>query len=479
MTSVRRCFETKALMLMDLGILVLSYAIAAVQIWHLSGFASFAAFISMRIKVLNLLLALVIFYSWHTILSAFDLYGAGRHRGRKQEAFVVIKAMAMLVIVLMAVALCFRVEMITLPFVALFWVVSSSILILSRELMRQVSGRLHRHGHSLRHLLIVGTNPRAEAFAAAIESQPELGYKLIGFADEEWIGNRHFNGSGRSIVTGLEGFSSFLKGHVVDEIVIALPIKSFYSEAARIVWECQQQGVIVRGLTSLFDVQQRRITSGELEMAHVLTYSSNLCEGTPLVFKRLIDVIGASVLLILLAPILLIVGIMVRLESPGPALFVQERVGLNKRKFRMFKFRTMVADAEKLQLSLEALNEADGPVFKIKRDPRITRIGKYLRKASVDELPQLLNVLRGEMSLVGPRPLPMRDYQGFTDFWLHRRFSVRPGLTCLWQVTGRSATTFGRWMELDIQYIDNWSLWLDLKILAKTVPAVLVGRGAA
>ena len=144
----------------------------------------------------------------------------------------------------------------------------------------------------------------------------------------------------------------------------------------------------------------------------------------------------------------------------------------------MYKFRTMVANAEKQQLALEKLNEADGPVFKIKQDPRVTRVGKYLRKASIDELPQLLNVLKGDMSLVGPRPLPIRDYRALDQDWLHRRFSVRPGVTCLWQVQGRSSTTFGRWMELDMQYIDNWSLWLDLKILAKTLPAVLAGRGA-
>jgi lipopolysaccharide/colanic/teichoic acid biosynthesis glycosyltransferase len=187
---------------------------------------------------------------------------------------------------------------------------------------------------------------------------------------------------------------------------------------------------------------------------------------------------GASTLLILLAPMLLIVGLLIKSDAPGPALFVQERVGLNKRRFRMYKFRTMIANAEKQQAALEKLNEADGPVFKIKQDPRITRVGKVLRKTSLDELPQLFNVLKGDMSLVGPRPLPIRDYQAFDEDWLHRRFSVRPGITCLWQVHGRSATTFGRWMELDMQYIDNWSLWLDLKILAKTLPAVVGGRGA-
>ena len=158
--------------------------------------------------------------------------------------------------------------------------------------------------------------------------------------------------------------------------------------------------------------------------------------------------------------------------------FVQDRVGLNKRRFRMYKFRTMVGNAEKMQSELESLNEADGPVFKIKNDPRVTRLGKYLRKASLDELPQLWNVLMGDMSLVGPRPLDLRDYNGLDEDWLRRRFSVRPGITCLWQVNGRSSTSFQKWMELDLQYIDHWSLWLDVKVMAKTIPAVLRGVGA-
>jgi lipopolysaccharide/colanic/teichoic acid biosynthesis glycosyltransferase len=154
-------------------------------------------------------------------------------------------------------------------------------------------------------------------------------------------------------------------------------------------------------------------------------------------------------------------------------------VGLNKRRFRMYKFRTMFCDAEKKQCELESVNEADGPVFKIKNDPRLTRLGKYLRNASIDELPQLLNVLTGDMSLVGPRPLPIRDYRGFDQDRVRRRFSVRPGITCLWQVNGRSSISFKEWMELDLHYIDHWSFWLDVKLIAKTIPAVLRGVGAS
>ncbi len=479
MTNFRRQTLLKMLMLVDLAILAMSCVAASVQVWHLTASNSFAAFFSMRVKVLNILLVLGLFYAWHVIFSAFGLYGSRRLEDRKQEVIDVLKAVSVAVFVLAIVAPVFRVAMITPAFVAVFWALSSLSLILCRLLMRVFLAWFRRYGHNLRQVLIVGTNPRAEEFARIIEGRPELGYQLIGFADEEWAGNRDFAEKGKSIVTGLEGFSDYLRGHVVDEVVIALPMKSFYAKAARIVGECQDQGVIVRSLTSLFDFQRGRLDTNEVDTTHVMTYHANLCEGVPSIFKRLLDIMGASTLLILLTPILVIVGLLIKLDGPGPALFVQERVGLNKRRFRMYKFRTMVVNAEKQQLALEKLNEADGPVFKIKQDPRITRVGKYLRKASIDELPQLLNVLKGDMSLVGPRPLPIRDYKAFDEDWLHRRFSVRPGITCLWQVHGRSTTTFGRWMELDMQYIDNWSLWLDLKILVMTLPAVVAGRGAA
>jgi lipopolysaccharide/colanic/teichoic acid biosynthesis glycosyltransferase len=183
--------------------------------------------------------------------------------------------------------------------------------------------------------------------------------------------------------------------------------------------------------------------------------------------------------IILFAPILLITAGLIKLTSPGPIFFVQKRMGLNKRLISVYKFRTMVQNAEQKQAELEHLNEVGGPVFKIKNDPRVTRIGKFLRKTSIDELPQLLNVLKGDMSLVGPRPLPVRDYRGFNRDWQRRRFSIRPGITCLWQINGRSSVSFERWMELDLEYIDRWSVWLDLQILIRTIPAVLKGSGAA
>jgi lipopolysaccharide/colanic/teichoic acid biosynthesis glycosyltransferase len=194
--------------------------------------------------------------------------------------------------------------------------------------------------------------------------------------------------------------------------------------------------------------------------------------------KRSVDIVGALLLLLATAPLMLAIVLAIKLTTPGPALFAHERYGYMKRRFRMYKFRTMVNGAEQLQPALEEYNEASGPAFKIRNDPRITRVGRFLRRTSLDELPQLWHVLRGEMSLVGPRPLPTRDVRRFTEPWLMRRFSMRPGLTCLWQISGRTTLSFQRWIELDLEYIDRWSLSLDAWILLRTLPAVIRGTGA-
>ena len=191
------------------------------------------------------------------------------------------------------------------------------------------------------------------------------------------------------------------------------------------------------------------------------------------------DVIGATLLLVLFAPLFTLIAIAIKLDSEGPVCFVQDRVGFNKRRFRMIKFRTMRANAEAQMNELEHLNEKAGPIFKIRNDPRVTRVGRWLRKTSIDELPQLINVLLGDMSLVGPRPLSVRDASRMEEVWQKRRFSVKPGLTCLWQVSGRSNLSFDQWMELDLEYIDHWSLGLDASILLRTIPAIVMARGAS
>jgi exopolysaccharide biosynthesis polyprenyl glycosylphosphotransferase len=228
----------------------------------------------------------------------------------------------------------------------------------------------------------------------------------------------------------------------------------------------------------MFPARIARPRRDYLDGIPVITHYPGSVEGLQLAAKRSLDAALSLLLLIGLSPLFALVSLLIRLDSKGPAFYIQKRVGLNKRRFRLYKFRTMTDGADARQEELECLNEACGPVFKIKNDPRITRLGRFLRKSSIDELPQLFNVLKGDMSLVGPRPLPVRDYNGFNEDWQRRRFSVRPGITCLWQVNGRSNTSFEHWMKLDMKYIDEWSLQLDMKILLLTIPAVLRGSGA-
>jgi len=264
----------------------------------------------------------------------------------------------------------------------------------------------------------------------------------------------------------------------IDEVFISLPIDRYGQLIESVVKICQEQGIVVRVQPDLSLRTFVKPYVGEFNGVPFVTVRSVPRDGWPLFIKRLIDVVGGAALLVGLAPLLAVAAVLIKIDSPGPILFRQERIGLNKRRFQLLKFRTMVVGADQQQHGMEQLNEANGPVFKIKDDPRVTRLGKFLRRYSIDELPQLFNVLNGDMSLVGPRPLPVRDVERINVQWHKRRFSVRPGITCLWQVNGRSDVSFDHWVQMDLEYIDKWCLGLDIKILIKTVPVVLRGSGA-
>jgi exopolysaccharide biosynthesis polyprenyl glycosylphosphotransferase len=479
MTNLRRQILLKIFTFSDLAIMAASFASAALVESYFSAQISFSEFLSMRIKLQNIVLFLGLLAVWHSVFSAVGLYQSKRLEGRRNEIKDILTANSIGTLVLIVLSVVFRIHMATPVFLVVFWAVCGSITIIYRLLLRFTLAWIRSHGRNLRRILIVGTNERAVRFARSIESKPELGYELMGFVDEEWPGRERFRASGYSIIAACDHFSQLLRDHVVDEVVLALPMKSCYLQSCRIATQCREQGVLVHSLTHIFDLGAVQSRGVDFNADEAMTVSSHRSEGWPTVIKSILDIVVSVVALILLAPLFFVVAVLIRCEAPGPIFFVQERVGLNKRRFRMYKFRTMVAGAERMQNELERLNEVDGPVFKIRYDPRVTRVGRFLRKFSIDELPQLINVVRGDMSLVGPRPLPIRDYEGFDQDCQRRRFSVRPGLTCLWQINGRSDISFDRWMELDMQYIDRWSLWLDLKILVKTIPAVVKGAGAA
>lgn len=435
-------------------------------------------------QLLDTAIAGIILVVWMLVFKHFGLYRE-RHLAfmsfRHYHFIDLFKATSFGALFLLGASFLADLRQVTAESVLVFWATSTLGTLLTREVLIHLLRQLRLHGRNLRHLLIIGTNERAQGFAKKIENQPELGYVLRGFVDDDWKGSAHANSrSPEAVVAGLDTTGEYLINHVVDEVLIALPIATFYQRASRIVRICQNHGIVVHFAPGFdfLNIGSSEAILKTLDEEPVITVLPPPMRGWQLAAKGAIDVIGATILIILLAPVYTVVALLVKLTSDGPILFVQERVGLNKRKFLMLKFRTMVSNAAELQKTLEHLNEASGPVFKMENDPRITPLGSFLRRTSLDELPQLFNVLRGDMSLVGPRPLALRDYKGFEQDWHRRRFSVRPGITCLWQVCGRSSISFQRWMELDMEYINHWSLWLDLKILMRTVPAVLARRGA-
>ena len=476
----RRKFLLSAMKFFELSIMVFCLYFAMYGFPREINIPSLSHVGQARIDAIEVVLFACAIYLWKVIFSIFNLYSSRRLSRIPKEILDVFRATMIGTALIMLTANVLQINSLTLNRIFLFWCGSFSVIVSSRVLLRYLLRRIRTHGRNLRHVLIIGTNPRAIQLAKKLISKPEIGYRFVGFVDDQWIGIKRFKRTDYQLVCDLNGFQDFLRERVVDEVIVALPLKSFYDQAYRIIAICEEQGVIIRYLSNIFDVRNRsdpRFDS--LESYSVIKLSRETIYGYPSVAKRLMDITLATILLIILFPIFIAMAVAIKITSPGPILFIQERVGYGKRIFRLYKFRTMVANAERQQTHIQDLNEASGPVFKIKNDPRITPIGKYLRKFSIDELPQLINVVKGDMSIVGPRPLPVRDYKGFSKDWHRRRFSVRPGITCLWQVNGRCKIQFEEWMKLDMEYIDHWSLWLDLKILLKTIPAVFRGIGAA
>jgi exopolysaccharide biosynthesis polyprenyl glycosylphosphotransferase len=430
-------------------------------------------FLSLRVTVKNVLLCSGFVAGWTVILRVCGLYDRRRVRRWGEEVSRLTVACSLST----GLALVFPLTSgggFAFRHLAYLWAGSLGIALTLRAI-RRVLARRHR-ARAPRRVIIVGTGPRALRLWSEFASDALNAYQLAGFVDvhREDAATEEIERQRLGTVADLE---RLLMQQAVDEVLIALPVKSHYEEFQHAIEVCERLGVRTRYHADMFttSVAWARVEAG----LHWIVTMNVAPDDYRLVFKRAFDVAGALAGLVVFSPVMAAAAVAIKLTSPGPVLFAQERIGRNKRPFRMLKFRTMVADAPALQATLETRNEADGPVFKIANDPRITGVGRFLRKTSVDELPQLINVLKGEMSLVGPRPLPARDVQRFTRGSDMRRFSVTPGLTCLWQISGRSQLGFNEWVQLDLKYIDRWSLREDLRILAKTIPAVLRGTGAS
>ena len=337
----------------------------------------------------------------------------------------------------------------------LMLVINYILLVSYRVVLRKVT----KHGAlDVRHVAVVGNINSAHEFARTIKRHDVWGLKLIGVFNRDQV-------------------RELLEDGGVDELIIVVDRESL-NEYTDTFLLCEELGVTARVVLNFFPHSIARMELHEFDGLPLLSFSTTPTNEAVMFVRRILDIILASGMLLIFGPLLMLpTAILIKLTSPGPVLFRQKRCGLNGRVFTMYKFRSMVDHAEQLRVELEAFNEMDGPVFKSSRDPRITLIGKIIRRRSIDELPQLFNVLQGHMSLVGPRP-PLPQEVARYQRWQRRRLSMKPGMTCLWQISGRNEVSFEDWMKLDLTYIDNWSLLLDLKILLKTVPVVLLGRGA-
>jgi len=399
------------------------------------------------------------------VLEAQGFYNRPMFCARRVTAWLLAKSCSFTVLGLIMLTFFFQQSNnIARGVLVLFGFISFALVMYKEEILRsRLERKVARSGYR-RRIVLVGTREETRKMRAELDAKSRHELEVLAELDLN---------SGT-----LERLVSMLHEHSVNGVIIGTR-HSYFEQVESLLQACELEGVEAWLMADFFKTQISRTTFDDFYGHPVLVFSSTPEASWQSVFKQLLDHIGALFLMLGLSPLYLAICIMVKLSSKGPILFRQQRSGLNGQPFTIYKFRTMVSNAEQLKHELAAMNEMTGPVFKITKDPRVTPIGRWLRKFSLDELPQLINVLRGEMSLVGPRPLPVDEVKRFHDLAHRRRLSVKPGLTCLWQISGRNnVADFRDWVRLDLEYIDNWSFWLDLKILWRTVPVVLTGVGA-
>ncbi len=360
-------------------------------------------------------------------------------------------------------------------FIITFIIFSWPLFAINRATASWLIQHDQKKNNLMKFVLIIGTNDKALKTAHLIDTHPEWGMRVVGFLsnDKKKVGHRISN---HAVIDRIDHLDTVLKNNVVD-CVLFEGNKDYLSKIDMIVQRCETEGLDFAFTTSTHRAEDGNVFVEDLGGLSMVFIKHVFQNPTILFIKRLFDFMASAILIFLCLPLWVVMPILIKVDSPGPILFRQERIGKHGRHFIMYKFRSMVADAEKLLEKVWHLNEMDGPALKIINDPRLTRIGRFLRKTSLDELPQLFNVLKGDISLVGPRPPIFTEVRQYRP-WEKKRLSVKQGITCLWQVSGRNDIRFDEWMKLDLMYIEKWSFALDLKILIKTIPAVLSRRGA-
>lgn len=485
MNSSRHQFIYRANILADLAALSFTWLYAAkVAGGYLTGF-SLRYMMEMRLSLANIVGAVVLATIWILVFRARGLYGPRRARfDLGLETLDIAIAAGIGTVIFAALGLFLNISLFSPLFLAVFWAVVTVIEVLSRLGLQWLLGKLHLGDRNQRNILIVGTNETAWEYARKIEANASLGYHLLGFIDDLVI----ISGPDMKRLGQLRDFTQLLKDYVVDEVAIAMPMHSYSKAIQEIIDQSHERGIAVRfplsqifsGMTrnNVWRIRQESTLGPSGEFSSDLVVYSGFELGGRYLVKRVFDILFASALVLLTAPLTLSAALLIFLTMGRPVVFTQHRYGYNGRVFKLYKFRTMIKNADSMQAQLRTMNERDGAAFKMKDDPRVTPLGRALRKTSIDELPQLINVIKGDMSIVGPRPLPLADYERMDNISHRRRLSVLPGITGTWQISGRDNISFDEWMKMDLDYIDNWRLATDLKIILLTVPIVLFGHGS-
>jgi exopolysaccharide biosynthesis polyprenyl glycosylphosphotransferase len=463
-------------LLHDLGVTCAAFVVAYFLRSLLVHFAFFSRHLPHIYPFSHYVPLLIAFFIVWAVVGSFSRFYRDLELSNPIELILnIVNQLGVVLVVIYAGLYLFRRVDISRSYVLLIGVVDFVLLLMGRAIsysgvswMRDRLGRYH-------YLLIVGCGPRAREMAALIEESQGMGLRLIGFIDPDF-GDAPAAKLGRYEVFPLDELARILHKWVVDEVIFAVNMQEL-AQLEHVIQHCADVGVKTRVQLEFLPAAYSRIYVEKFRHMSLLSLSSAPDSELWLFFKRVLDMVISGISLVVLSPLMACIAALIRVTSPGPVLFQQTRCGLGGRRFTLYKFRSMINNAEQLRAELHQLNELDGPVFKISDDPRITPVGRWLRRFSFDELPQLWNILRGDMSFVGPRPAVPEEVDQYED-WQKRRLRMRPGLTCTWVLEGRNQLDFKRWMQLDLTYINNWSLWLDVKIFLRTIPIVLSGRGA-
>jgi exopolysaccharide biosynthesis polyprenyl glycosylphosphotransferase len=413
---------------------------------------------------------------WVSAMSYYRVYDNFRIKPLSETMWYVLLTGGLTVIFLGSATFIIKMQVASRMYIIVFIVTGVTLLGIEKTIFSKIIHVILRSGYNLINILIVGTGVRAQHLIEVVKAHADWGFRIVGLIDDDpkLLGKKIM---GYPVIGRIRDIPRIIHSTIVDRVMFVVP-RMWLNRIEDAIRHCEIEGISTAVCVDLYRPKLAKMHLSDFAGIPLIMFQTSLAKEWQLFIKRTADLLVSLIMILLLLPLFLVAVIGVKISSKGPIFFRQKRCGLNGREFTLYKFRSMYVGAEMRKKELERQNEMQGPVFKMKRDPRVTRFGRFMRRFSIDELPQLINVLKGDMSLVGPRP-PLPEEVKMYETWHRRRLSMKPGVTCIWQVSGRNKVDFQQWMDMDLEYIDNFSLWLDFIILFRTVFVVLTGYGAA